>query len=125
MVGVSGQISLRHHRPARNADDDRPFDADRVGESGDIVAPLIECPAGGITPTAAAAGAMIEVDDLRDVGEPVEGWADALVIAARTARKADQQRLLLQRGAINFELWVEDVEDKRTPLTVTNMGTPP
>jgi hypothetical protein len=55
---------------------------------------------------------VIEVDHLRDIGEAVEGRPDGLMIAARTAGKADEDRLLPEGSSLDLQLRAEDIEEQ-------------
>ena len=62
-------VGQRHHAAERCAEHDRVGDAERVAERAHVVAPLRQMPALPGTILASAIAAMIEIDDLRDIGQ--------------------------------------------------------
>jgi hypothetical protein len=72
MFRMPGGVGLRHHAAERLAEHDRLLDPKRVAERSDIVAPLSERPGSLIAGHTAPIAPVVDVNDLRDVGEPVE-----------------------------------------------------
>jgi hypothetical protein len=66
---MTGGIGQRDHAAERSAEHDWIGDAQRLAEGADIVAPLRQIPALPRAVLAAAVAAMVDVDDLRDIGQ--------------------------------------------------------
>ena len=69
MRRMAGGVGQRHHAAERGAEHDRIDDAERLAECAHVVAPLRQIPALARAVLAAAVAAMVEIDDLGDVGQ--------------------------------------------------------
>jgi hypothetical protein len=116
MVGIARRVGLRHEPSEGSAIDDRLFDAERVAKTFEIVRPLRESPAFARSVLAAAASAMIEIDDLGDVAERRESRLVEAVVGARPAMQQDQRRLLPHARAVGNETRPLDVDIETNPI---------
>ena len=69
---VPNRHALRDHAAEGVPEDDRPVEAEDVAEPDDVVDPRVQVPALGRARVAAALAAMVEVHELRRVGERLE-----------------------------------------------------
>ena len=106
------RVRHRDHAAERVAEHDRLLDAERVAEVAHVVAPLGEVPLLGRAAIAAAVAAVVEVDELRRVGERRESGLVRRVIEAGTAVQQQQRRPLAHRGSVGDELRAVDVEEE-------------
>ena len=101
--------------------DDWLLDAEHLAECPHVVTPLGQVPSGGIIPAAAAVAAMIEVDDLGDVGQCREGWS---VERMGPPWRRIRVGFSLMRGPSGTRPALSTSKKSLTPLTWTNIQTP-
>jgi hypothetical protein len=85
MSRIARRIGLGDEAAEGLAEHDRPLDAERITEGPDILAPLCQRPAVGRTGITAPHAAVIEIDNLDQVGERAEGWLEGGMIKAGPA----------------------------------------
>jgi hypothetical protein len=85
MSRIPRRIGLGDEAAEGLAEHDRPLDAERITECPDILAPLCQRPAVGRTGITAPHAAVIEIDNLDQVGERAEGWLEGGMIKAGPA----------------------------------------
>ena len=100
---MAGRVGLRHEPAEGHAVDDRLLDAQRVAEHPHIVAPLRQIPVGRVSVLAAAIAAVVEVDDLCDVGEGRERRLEKAVVEARPPMQQQDGGPLAHRRPIRHE----------------------
>ena len=112
MSRMARRVGQRNHAAERCAEHDRAFDADHIAEGAHVVAPLRQVPALARTILASAIAAVVQIDDLRDVGQTgIGGFVDR-VVGAGAAVKHQQGRVFPHEGAIRDELSALDVEEQ-------------
>src|SRR5436190_23669486 len=112
MRGMPGGIGHGYHAAERNAEHDRMDDAERVAERPPVVTPLRQRPGLFRAGIAAAVAAMVEINDLCDVGEGRIGRLVERMIESWPAVQEQQRRLLAHRRAIGDELGALDIEEQ-------------
>jgi hypothetical protein len=105
-------VGQRHHAAEGCAEHDRRGDAERIAKCAHVVAPLRQMPAFPWPILASAIAAMIEVDDLRDIGQGGVGGLVDRMVEAGTAMKQEQGRPLAHGGAFGHKLRALDIEEQ-------------
>ena len=105
-----------HRAAERGAVDDRMRDPERVAECADVVGPPRQGPGLRRAEIAAAVAAMVEEDDLGDVGQRGERGLVDRVIQARAAVEQEERRLLPHHGAVGHEARAFHVEEEPHPV---------
>src|ERR671924_443990 len=104
--------------------DDGPGDTEGVAEIADTVGAHLEAPRRGVAPLRPAVPGEVEIDDLRDLGEPREiGLEVRVVEAARAAVQEDDRRPLVHASTSGHERWAVDVEPQPRPVDVDDHRT--
>jgi hypothetical protein len=103
----------RDQAAAGRADQDRPGDAEGPAQSGDVVRPPIPGPGSRLTDVRPARAALIQVHDLRDVGEGGELRFEQGVVSTGTAVQQDQRRPLGHRLAVDGQRLAVHIEEQR------------
>lgn len=94
----------------RHAKHDRTDYAERLAERVHVVAPLRQGPGLAGAGIAAAISAMVQEDDLRDVGQGREPRLVDRVVKAGPAVQEDQRRLLPQGATLRHETGTLDIK---------------
>ena len=113
---MSRGVGQRHHAAERGAQHDRIDDAKRLAERVHVVAPLRQIPALARAVLAAAVAAMVEIDDLGDIGQSRIGRPVDRVVGAGAAMQHQQHRLFPHDRAVGNELRALDVEEQPHPV---------
>jgi hypothetical protein len=113
---VSRGVGQRHHAAERRAQDNRIDDAKRLAERMHVVAPLREIPARARAVLAAAIAAMVEIDDLGNIGQSRIGRPVDRVIGAGAAMQHQQHRLFPHQWAVGNEFRALDIEEQPHPV---------
>jgi hypothetical protein len=74
MLGVTRGVCESDHAAEGSTVDDGLHNPEHVAERFYIVAPLGKVPSSRVIASATTVSAMVEVDDLGDVGQSREGW---------------------------------------------------
>ena len=109
---MARRVRHRDHPAERVAQYDRALDFQRVAERAQVVAPLRQIPFLGIAAIAAAVPAMIEIDDLRYLGQPREVGLEVRMVEAGAAVQEDDRRHLAHHGAVGPQLRAFYVEEQ-------------
>lgn len=107
------RIGLRHHAPERLAKHDRLLNPQRFAERMNVVTPLSQCPGRGVARNAASIPAVVEVDDLGNVGEHIEVAAQPGMIETWPTMQNDQCRLLAHPRTVGLKRRAHDVKEDR------------
>mgnify|MGYP003694260805 CR=1 FL=1 len=91
-------------------------DAERVTERAHVVAPLRQIPALPRAILAAAVAAMVEIDDLGDIGQSRVGRPVDRVVGAGPAMQASAAPAFPHHGAVGDELRALDVKEQPHPV---------
>jgi hypothetical protein len=116
MGGMTCGIGQRDHAAKRRAQYDRASDAQDIAERAHVVAPLRQVPAFFGTILASAVAAMIQIDDLRDVGQSRVYRPVDRVVGARAAMKHEQCRLFPHGRTVRDELRALNIEEQPHPV---------
>jgi hypothetical protein len=92
------------------AEEDGLIDAEHVAEAGDVVDPRVEVPAVGSALVAASLTAVVEEDELGDVGERREAGAERVVVETGPAMQEDHRRPLAQCRPLGNESLTDHLE---------------
>ena len=87
---MAGGVGEGDHAAERCAKDDRSDDAEVVAKRAHVIAPLRQVPALARSVLAAPVAAMIEIDDLRGIGQRRVGRTIDGVIGTRTSVQHQQ-----------------------------------
>src|SRR5215207_1116818 len=117
-------IGQRHHATEGRAEHDRVRNAERVTERAHVVAPVRQLPCLSRTILAAAVAAMVEIDDLGNIGQGGVGRLVNRMVEAGTTMEQEQGRLLPHHrgGASGTYFAPSTSKDSRTPFTDTCMS---
>ena len=91
-------------------------DAERVTERAHVITPLRQIPALLGTILAAAVAAMVEIDDLGDVGQSGVGGPVDRMVGAGAAMQQQQDRLFPHHWAVRDQLRALDIEEQPHPV---------
>lgn len=118
------RIRLRHHPAEGLTEHDRLFDTKRAAEHAYIVTPLRQRPRSWVAGHTAPVPAVIDVDDLSDVGEPVEIAAKTGMIETWAAMHNDQSRLFSHLRSVRLQLRTDNIEEDALTVQIDEHGTP-
>jgi hypothetical protein len=107
---VTDRRSERHHAAEGVAEQDRALDPEHVTEAAHIVDPRVEVPALGPALVASPLAALVEEDELGDVGERREVVRQLRVVRAGPAVQADDDRPVAGLRPVVYELGPDNVE---------------
>jgi len=113
---MAGGVGQRNHAAERGAEHDRIDDAERITERAHVVAPLRQIPALPGAILAATVAAVVEIDDLGDVGQGRVGGPVDRVVGAGPAMQHQQDRLFPHRRAVGDEFHAFDIEEQPHPV---------
>ena len=113
---MASGISQRDHAAERGAKDDRIGDPHGVAERPHVVAPLRQIPAFSRAVLAAAIAAVVEIDDLGNIGQGRLSRPVDRVIRTRTAVKHQQGWFFPHDGTVGDEFCALDVEEQTNPV---------
>ena len=113
---MAGGIGQRNHAAERGAEHDRIDDAERITERAHVVAPLRQIPALPGAILAATVAAMVEIDDLGDVGQGRVGGPVDRVVGAGSAMQHQQHRLFPHHRPVRNQLRALDIEEQPHPV---------
>ena len=116
MGRMAGGVGQRNHAAERRAEHDRIDDAERVAECAHVVAPLRQIPALARAVLATAVAAVIEIDDLGDVGQSRVGGPVDRMVGAGSAMQHQQHRLFPHHRPIGDKLRALDIEEQPHPV---------
>jgi hypothetical protein len=116
VIGVARCIGHRDHAAERCPEHNGINDAQSVAEGADVVAPLRERPSLRGTVLAASVAAVIEIDDLGDVGQCGVGRTVDRMVGAGAAMKQEQCRLFLHARPVGDEFRALDIEEQPYPV---------
>ena len=111
MTWMTHGIGHRNKAAEGVAHDDRAVDFERFAKRLDVVGPVVECPAVGSGAVAASLAAMVEVDELGDVGERGNVRLEVGVVESGAAVEEEHCRHLAHVWAVRTELCALDVEE--------------
>src|SRR6266436_8692014 len=100
-------------------------DAEGIAECAYVVAPLLQVPAFARTILASAIASMIQIDDLRDIGQGRVGGLVDRMVEAGPAVKQEQCRLFPHHGTVRDQLRALDVEEQPNPIDADMHGLTP
>ena len=109
-------VGQRNHAAERRAEHDRIDDAERVAERAHVIAPLRQIPALARAVLAAAVAAMVEIDDLGDIGQGGVGRPVDRMVGAGAAMQHQQHRLFPHHRAVGDEFRALDIEEQPHPV---------
>jgi hypothetical protein len=118
-------VSQRDHAAERGAEHDRIGDAEGIAECAYVVAPLLQVPAFARTILASAIASMIEIDDLRDIGQGRVGGLVDRMVEAGAAVEEQQCRFFPHDRTIWDELRALDIEEQPHPVDEHMHGLSP
>ena len=113
---MTGGVGQRHHAAEGCAEHDRRDDAEGLAERAHVIAPLRQVPAFARPVLAAPVAAMVEIDDLGDVGQRGVSRPVDRMIGAGAAMQHEQGRLLPHDRSIGGEFATLDVEEQAHPV---------
>jgi hypothetical protein len=113
---MAGGVGQRNHAAERRAEHDRIDDAGRVAEGAHVIAPLGQIPVLLRAVLAAAVAAMVEIDDLGNVGQGGVGRPVDRVVGAGVAMQHQQHRSFPHRRAVGDEFRALDIEEQPPPV---------
>ena len=113
---MAGGVGQRNHAAERRAEHDRIDDAERVAERAHVVAPLRQIPALPRAILAAAVAAMVEIDDLGDIGQGRVGGPVDRMVGAGPAMQHQQDRLFPHHRAVGYQFRALDIEEQPHPV---------
>jgi hypothetical protein len=113
---VARGVGQGNHAAERGAQHDRIDNAERVAECAHIVAPLRQVPALAWAVLAAAIAAMVEIDDLGDIGQGRIGRPVDRVVEAGSAMQHQQHRLFPHHWAVGQQFRAFDIEKQPHPV---------
>ncbi len=112
MLGMARGVRERDHAAERHAEHDRALDSERLAEGVYVVGPLRERPRLRRAGIAAAVAAMVEIDDLGDIGQGGVGRLVNRMVEAGAAMKQEERRLFPHRRAVGDEFRALDIEEQ-------------
>ena len=118
-------VGQRDHAAERGAQHDRIDDAQRLAERVHVVAPLRQIPALPRAVLAAAVAAMVEIDDLGDVGQSRIGRPVDRVVEAGPAMSISSTGFSRITGPSGTNFAPSTSKNSRTPFTDTCMAWSP
>jgi hypothetical protein len=107
---VARQVTLRDEAAEALAEHDGFLDAESFAELHHVVGEGVQRPLGRGAPVAAAVAAVVDIDDLRHVGQAAEQRLEAAVVVARAAMQQHERGLLTQLRAVGHEAGAFDVD---------------
>jgi hypothetical protein len=116
MRRMASGISQRDHAAERGAKDDRIGDPQGVAERPHVVTSLRQTPAFSRPVLAAAIAAVVEIDDLGNIGQGRLSRPVDRVIRTRTAVKHQQGWFFPHDGTVGDEFCALDVEEQTKPV---------
>jgi hypothetical protein len=105
-------VCQRDHPAKRCAQDDRLFDPEDLTECPDVIAPLRQVPALLWAILTSTIAAMIEIDDLNEIGQGRISRLVDRVIEAGATMEEQQCRLLPHGGTVRHQLGAFDIEEQ-------------
>jgi DNA-binding Lrp family transcriptional regulator len=119
VAAMPNAVHERDHSAERVAEHDRTLDPEHVAEVPHGVGAELEAPLRGVAPVRPAVSRKVEVNDLRDLGEPREVGLEVRVVeTAGPAVQQDDGRPFAHRRALRCELDAVDVEPEARPVDV-------
>jgi hypothetical protein len=125
MTRMARGVRQRDHAAERGAKHDWTGNSQSVAERPDVIAPLRQIPALARTILAAAIAAMVEIDDLGDIGQARIGWPVDRVVGAGSAMQHEQCRLFPHHGTVRDQPCALDVEEQPHAVDEHIHGPPP
>ena len=104
-------IGQRDHPAERRAKHDRVDDAKCVAERAHVVAPLRQLPGLSRTVLAAAVAAVVEIDNLGDIGQGGVGRFVNRMVEAGAAMEQEEGRLFPHHRPVRNQLRALDIEE--------------
>ena len=119
---MAGGVGQRNHAAERRAEHDRIDDAERVAEGAHVVTPLRQIPALPRAILAAAVAAVVEIDDLGDVGQGRVGGPVDRMVGAWPPCSISSTGFSRITGPSGTNFAPSTSKNSRTPFTDTCMS---
>src|SRR6266852_5903206 len=117
---MAGRVRKRDESSKRPSQHYRLFDFEGVAETVNVVAPGFQIQSVGSTPIAAAIAAMVQVNELRDLGQHRKVGLENRMIEARAAMEQDNSGHLAHSRTVGPQPGAFDIEKEPA---ITNIHT--